>query len=257
MDERTLQLADRNWCRANGLFMSSSERGEILESQHLHLTCCGLPAATFNVAYLKPPVSALDASVRRAEAYFRPRDLPFRITLRSDYEPACTARLEAAGYHPAGRMPGMILAPIRAPDGAPDELAIREVESADDLALFQETAFAGFGLPPGLGARFLTEALAETPGVRLYLGRVGGEPVCTSALIATEGVAGIYWVATLPERRGKGFGEAITWAAVRGGVERGCSVASLQASELGRPVYARMGFATAIEYVHFEPTTRT
>ena len=35
------------------------------------------------------------------------------------------------------------------------------------------------------------------------------------------------------------------------GVADGCSVAILQASDMGRPVYERMGFRTVVEYLGF------
>ena len=87
--------------------------------------------------------------------------------------------------------------------------------------------------------------------MRFYVGTLDKEPVATSLVIADGAVAGIYWVATREGWRRRGLGEALTWAAVRGGAERGCTVASLQASELGRPVYERMGFRLVVEYAHF------
>jgi len=66
--------------------------------------------------------------------------------------------------------------------------------------------------------------------------------VTTSASFVSEGVDGIFAVSTLPKARGHGYGEAMTWAAVRDGVSRGCGTISLQASPMGFPVYHRMGF---------------
>jgi predicted acetyltransferase len=64
----------------------------------------------------------------------------------------------------------------------------------------------------------------------------------------THGVAGIAWVGTIPECRNRGFGEAVTWAAVREGLRRGACFANLQASPMGRPIYERMGFITPTSY---------
>jgi hypothetical protein len=55
-----------------------------------------------------------------------------------------------------------------------------------------------------------------------------------------------------PGRR-RGYGEALTWAAVAGGQRAGCTIASLQASALGKPVYARMGFSDVLGYEHLLP----
>ncbi len=252
MDPDLLAAADWNYGLSNVAFLGSSLSGEVVESHGLHIASCGFPARTFNLAWLKPPFGELEGSIRRATEYFGARKLPFRFMVRSQFEAECAEGLRAAGLHEAARVPGMVLAPIR--DGAVprDDLSVREVRGDEDLVRYQETAFAGFGFPATSGRLFLTGRLLAMPNVRLYLGLVEGRPVCTSALCATGPVAGIYWVATLPDLRGRGLGEAITWSAVRGGIQLGCGFASLQASALGRPVYARMGFATPLHYVCFE-----
>lgn len=119
------------------------------------------------------------------------------------------------------------------------------------MSRFQATAFEGFGLPPQAGRLFLTDALFALPELEAYLGLVDGEPAATSLLFRTGDLAGVYWVATREPFRRRGFGEALTWAAVRAGRARGCAVAGLQASALGRPVYARMGFDTPVHYVRY------
>jgi predicted acetyltransferase len=58
-------------------------------------------------------------------------------------------------------------------------------------------------------------------------------------------VAGIYNVATPAAFRNRGLGEATTRAAVAEGQRRGCVMSTLQASEMGYPIYERMGFRTA------------
>jgi hypothetical protein len=150
----------------------------------------------------------------------------------------------------------MTLALPAAPRAAVPGLEIRAVTTREQLVAFRETAFRGFGFPVAAAHLFLSERVLDLPGVRLYSGLLGGAVVSTSMLIATGGVAGIYFVATLEEQRGLGYGEALTWAAVQGGREFGCRLASLQASKLGRPVYARMGFAHVLDYQSlFPPTT--
>ena len=69
-----------------------------------------------------------------------------------------------------------------------------------------------------------------------------------AAVYVTHGVAGIGWVGTVPDHRGKGYGEAVTWATIQEGFRRGAAIANLQASSMGRPIYERMGFITATEY---------
>ena len=243
---------DWNYCLSNAAFFGNSKPGEVVENRDVFITCCGVPNVTFNTAFVKFPVRDLDACLRRARQYFGARELPFRITLRSDRVAEFESRLGADGFREAERFPGMQLLPIRDASKPHSDLRVRVVETPEDLAAFQNTAFAGFGLPAKAGALYLTEAVRVLPNVRFYLGSVDGRPVCTSALVSTGTVAGVYWVATLKEFRGRGLGEAISWEAVKGGLAAGCEVASLQASKMGRPVYERMGFETVFDYVHFE-----
>jgi GNAT superfamily N-acetyltransferase len=252
MDPHRLDEADWNFCHANAAFMGCSAIGHTRETQHVHVADSGAPGADFNSAWLKLPVCDLPAAVATAEACFDAHQRPFHFAVRSDHEAACAPGLEAAGYVRWRAVPAMLLDPIsRAPGPARKGLEVRAVDGPDALEAFRRTAFAGFGLPPGAARLFLTEQLAARPDVTFLLGRIGGEPACTSALVSSGPVAGIYWVATLAEHRGRGLGAAITWAAVEAGLERGCRFASLQASQMGAPVYARMGFATPVHYVRY------
>ena len=90
-----------------------------------------------------------------------------------------------------------------------------------------------------------------------FTGFFEGQPVTVSSLVVTGRTAGIYGVATIPAYRQRGFGEAMTWRAIREGVERGCEMANLTASDLGRPVYERMGFRVVAPFLIFARPDRT
>jgi GNAT superfamily N-acetyltransferase len=251
MDAGLLRECDANYWASNDAFFGTSRNGGFAETDDVALWHCGFPQPEFNRAFLKEPEGDVPAAISAAERHFAGIGLPFCFECRSDRVDACAGALSAGGYDPAGRTPAMSLQGEKG--GAPHpQLAISEVVSDEDLALFQSTAFLGFGLPEQAGPLFLTPQLRALPQVMLYLGRIDGTPVCTSALVLTGEVAGIYWVATREDSRGRGLGAAITQAAVDGGRSRGGRIASLQASDLGRPVYERMGFETPVHYVKFE-----
>ena len=230
----------------------ASRTGAALESHDLWITHCGFPERTFNCAFLKRPGDGVPGALEAAERYFAGLGLPFTILCRSDHAEPCREALEIAGYARRDEIPVMLLDPLRDEARPIPGLEISIVEGPGDLAAFQSTAFEGFGLPGPAAHLFLTEQLQALPHVRLYLGRLEGRPVCTSLVVAAGRAAAIYWVATLEGSRRRGLGEAITWAAIRGGRDQGCDVAVLQASRLGEPVYARMGFGTPARYVQFE-----
>ena len=79
--------------------------------------------------------------------------------------------------------------------------------------------------------------------IRNYLGYLNGGPVATSTVFYGGGVAGIYCVATLPEARGKGIGAAITLKPLLDTRDNdGYNYAVLFSTEMGTPVYQRIGF---------------
>jgi hypothetical protein len=56
--------------------------------------------------------------------------------------------------------------------------------------------------------------------LRHYIGHLDGELVATSTILLSDGVAGLYMVATMPEARGKGVGSYTTVAPSSGLVTR-------------------------------------
>lgn len=254
MDRDQLTALDENFLEASRIFVVSSGRGEYRERRDVAIVSCGLPAESLNWGFLKPPYTDLAASAEAVRAYFTERKLAFNVTFRDAEPRPILEQLEPIGWRRREEpTPGMTLALPAALPPEPSGLSIELVSTPAELVAFREAAFRGFGYPTSVAHFFLHDRLLCMPQVRLYSGLVDGEIVATSLLIATGSVAGIYWVATLEGWRGRGYGEALTWAAVGGGRTFGCEIASLQASKLGRPVYTRMGFAHALDYEHLLP----
>ncbi len=255
-DERTLCALDANYLESFGAIMGSSALGEFCDRRDVSLLCCGAPMAEFNWAHVKRPLGDVAAALDHAERYFEARKLPYRIELRAHPSPETErARqlIREAGFEPVDApVPGMALAPGPEAPPAPEELRIEAVSDEDSLDAFARAAFRGFGFPENAASLMLNPQLWSRPQVEAFVGSVEGEPVASAMLIVSGPVAGIYWVATVPEARRRGYGEALTWAAVAAGRRAGCTVASLQASVMGRPVYERMGFQHVIEYERYQ-----
>lgn len=249
-----LSSLDCNFLDAQRVFMGFSDTGEYVERRGVAIASCGLRVRELNLGFLKPPYDDVEATAAGVRAYFAERALPCRIAFRGADHERCAPALEVGGWRgKSDPVPGMTLPLPTSPPAAPGGLAIERVRTPEQLARFREAAFAGFGYPVAGARLFLNERLLALPHVRMYAGFVAGAVVATSMLVATGDVAGIYWVATVEGQRGRGYGEALTWAAATGGSEFGCGIASLQASKLGRPVYARMGFAHVLDYEHLHP----
>lgn len=63
------------------------------------------------------------------------------------------------------------------------------------------------------------------------------------------GLAGTYSVATRPAHRGRGFGTAVTAAALNEAVRQGYETAELEPSPSGARLYRRMGFTPFATYL--------
>lgn len=77
---------------------------------------------------------------------------------------------------------------------------------------------------------------------RIYEARLEGEPASVLATTEVEGDCGIWWVATVPEARGRGLSRDLLTVALAEARERGLETSTLQATKLGRPVYERVGY---------------
>jgi GNAT superfamily N-acetyltransferase len=249
-----LDAVDANFLEASRIFVSHGGSGEYRESKDAVIVSCGLPIEPLNFGFLRQPYGDLARAAADVKAYFDGRRLRFQLMFREDAPSEAIKKLEAEGWRrKPDPTPGMTLSLPPSPRPPPPGLVIQPVRTGEQVLAFRETAFRGFGYPVAAAHLFLSERVLELPQVRLFSGLVDGVVVATSMLIATGNVAGIYWVATLEEHRGLGFGEALTWAAVQGSREFGCGIASLQASKLGRPVYARMGFAHRYDHASLLP----
>lgn len=209
----------------------------------------GVPVPFFNAAWVIAPADASD--LEAAVAHLRDSRLPFTVHVRSDL-PDADRLVAPHGLRAEGVLPCLAMGPTEVP-AAPAELDLRRVGEAewDD---FLATTEAGFGMPRAVvDALYLPAAIAQ-PGVRAYLGYAGGAPVTVSISFRSGSTIGIYNVATVEDARGHGYGTAATWHLLRD-ADPGWEVAVLQASQMGRPIYERMGFRLVREFTEYVQRT--
>ena len=89
-----------------------------------------------------------------------------------------------------------------------------------------------------------TRGLAGLPAdsVNSYLARLDGSPAAGLITHDHDGDCGIWAVATLPEARGRGLASVLLAHALADARERGCTTTTLEATQLGRGVYERLGY---------------
>jgi GNAT superfamily N-acetyltransferase len=149
------------------------------------------------------------------------------------------------------RMPCMVREADPEGRTAPPELEIIEV--SDDSGIEETWAILNEVFLGGRAQERLWDDRLLSDDFRIWLGRVDGRAVATAAAFIGFGYVGIYAVGTLPDARGRGYGEAVTWAAT---LFRPDLPATLQASEMGRPIYERMGYRTVTHFTVWEREDR-
>lgn len=87
---------------------------------------------------------------------------------------------------------------------------------------------------------------------RGYLGVVRGRPVSMVAIVAAADYLGIYSLATMPEERRRGYGEALLRAALgRESQRTGIQRMLLQSTDAGHALYKRLGFREVAKFSVF------
>lgn len=210
----------------------------------------GLPYAFLN-SVLHTRLNSRDVSKRIAEtlAYFKTRNVK-RLSwwVEPGSEPSNLGEhLEANGLTYSEGAPGMAvdLQALNEDLPSPSGLAIKTVTDEKTLKQWSATALIGFGdvdLRNGDACFEMFKCLGFDLPLRNYVGYFNGKPVATSQLFLGAGVAGLYWVATIPEARGKGIATALSMAPLLEARAKGYRIGILQSSPMGEKVYRRMGF---------------
>jgi GNAT superfamily N-acetyltransferase len=84
--------------------------------------------------------------------------------------------------------------------------------------------------------------MMASPGCSLWVATLRGEPVARGLGVFEGRLIGIKNVYVARDWRRRGLGMAITRAIIEHGARLGAEAACLEASEMGRPLYERMGF---------------
>ncbi len=225
--------------------------GEVMEDDGVLAISTGFPVAMLNIGFIQEPLADPEAAFTKIVKFFDDRSIPFVVRIREGVDPKSEEAATAMSMPYSDTVPGMAMFPIGEPPPLPEGVSVQRVSDEEALANYRQVMADGFGMPLKMVERMIQPSFLELAGWQSFLASVDGQPVATTSLYASAGTAGIYNVTTLEEYRGRGIGAAITWQGVARGREMGCTVATLQASAMGKPVYERMGFRTVAPYRTF------
>jgi ribosomal protein S18 acetylase RimI-like enzyme len=213
-------------------------------------TASGRPWSLFNVV-LEARFSARDVDRRIACSLERFEGRPVNVMWKcgpSTTPPRLVRRLGRYGFHPVQPLHGMAL-DLRTWRGAAPMspgLSVAAVSDAGTLREWREVLRRGFAWPDygidGIADNLAFFGYGDDRDFVVLLARDEGRPVGTSLVFFGGDAAGLYYVSTVPEVRRRGIGTAVTVAALAHARARGRRLAVLHATDMGRPIYHRLGF---------------
>jgi ribosomal protein S18 acetylase RimI-like enzyme len=220
----------------------------------LYATGTWVPVLNNGAFRLDASVAATDV-IARAEDFFRELRRGYTIMVRDTGEDDDLVEAStAAGLTAFDQSPPEMVCRERLADApAPDRVELRVVSTPEEVADFaavNSNAYATYGMPtdalPAVFSR--PEGLLAAENVVSVVAYADGEAVGAAQTLVSHGIAGVYWVGTVDGARGRGIGEAVTRAVTNAGFDMGASANTLQASVMGEPIYARMGYETLYRY---------
>jgi len=255
------QIVEANLRTAMQFFGNATGKGGI---QHLDGAVgiySGLDYGVFNIGMLERGMLEregvtpdLEHCVADCERYFKPRTARWSFWLCEDAldrreRRQANAIFQARDMRMISNPPGLYAESLRRPARALPEIECREVRGPSDQDTFAAITAVSFDIPLTVSQAVYRPDQAWAGDYRGFLGLVRGEPVAMVAIVAAAGVLGVYSLATIPEYRHRGYGEAILRAAVeRERARTGLEHVVLQSTEAGYSLYRRLGFREAAQF---------
>jgi len=255
-----LHLSDLNLAEFIREMARWDTASEIIEHDDLLITKGAGASPVTNVAMRlhsdpgRPCKDAMD----RIFSYYAAGGMGFSLHIRkhadADLEEICKnekMRLMADS-------PGMMIADAIPGHPLAEGVIIREAADtagASDFAAVAIDSYQTLGMPAAIGKKiFATPDRCVRPYNYLVVGYLDGAPVSCAMAMLSHSIAGVYWVGTRPDARGKGIAGACTRAVVNEALKRGARFVVLQASPPGEPLYRHLGFSEITRYpwyMHF------
>jgi GNAT superfamily N-acetyltransferase len=242
-------LADQNLPQAIRIHHRWQPAARLLELNGvlMHQGSVPLPLPFLNCAIRLEPTVTPEHFVMQTGAFFGGLANPYAILTFNRHDADLEAWLDAEAYFPHSRLPTMLAQnPVKSPELRP-EWRLHLASTAQDIEDFVRLnglAYETLGLPPMfMPFHFMDRATMLADDVTIALARDPyGRAQATAMALHTGTVAGVYWVGTTPEARGKGLAAACTALVTNLAFEKGAKAVTLQATHMGEPVYRRLGY---------------
>lgn len=248
----SIQQMDGAWRR----ICADGPKPVVAETEGIHYIFSGVPISFFNLALLtgsEISAGSLADQGRDACAWAAAQDVPwlFMVTherLASGVDAAAT--LDPCGLAPVIPMTGMLAQTVTAAMPVAG-LELRVPQDDQECAAILDVNGLAYEMDLGAGKATLgTRAFwkDEFPVV----GMADGKAVSSAAVLMIDGHRYVALVATDPTRQRRGYADAaMRQALVNAAAVHGETPTFLHATDAGRPVYERMGYAPVATHTLF------
>ena len=250
---RDPKVLHQNWVEAISWVARLTPGGCVQSVGSATIVRSGLALTAFNVVFALDRPRPPDQLGEQIGNLLVRGGTPWCLLTTDETSPDLRRVIDAFGLHLEGTLPGMVWDPLpESVPAAPEGFAIRRLRDSSDARTFARTMMEGFGVAPDRFDRWAEGVVASGPRLSmkggLYVAYAADRPVGTAVRLTTGPIAGVYGVSTLAQFRCRGLGAAITCRAAIDGREEGCRLSYLQSSDLGRPVYEKIGYRFVENY---------
>jgi ribosomal protein S18 acetylase RimI-like enzyme len=233
--------------------------GELREMEGVSIASAGVTFQMFNAAFLSAPVdseTAMDRRVAQAAVHFAARNQRWAYWICHGWLDNRTRRrlqslLRKHNLYQAVELPGMLAGEVLPPARGLPDIEVRRVSSGPVKEAFCAIGSLCFNVPL-IWFCEVFDSDSIWNDFAAYVGYVNGEPVSTVATVIGGGAVGVYNVATVPNHRRAGYGEAVMRHALeRARLQHGLSRSILQSTPQGFELYRRMGYRTVTSVAVF------
>ena len=184
----------------------------------------------------------------RSQAFYESTGNRFTLLTSEPKDADLAEAAEATGWLMAIEVPAMVCRSPIANLTLPASASLRHADPRGDIEALRVVLRDGFASGDdeiaAVDTVFSSSAAIDEADTVAVIASVDGRDAAAAMVNVIDGMGYVGWVGTVPAFRRRGLGELVSRAATNAAFERGADIVALEASSMGLPLYARMGYET-------------
>ncbi|MEF9934661.1 MAG: hypothetical protein RSA01_08500 [Clostridium sp.] len=232
--------------------VSNLDKGELIEENGYIIFSIGVSTIDGHLSGgICMDDSKAEDFVEHIFRFFKERGFGFSIWVKDHGNVNLESILKSRGLSPAREKGSPIMVCNKVIDIKPlhEDFYMKKITS-NEIEDFKKIIINAFDKEENVADAMISERIVNHPdwdGILIYE-KSTNKPVATGAVVNNGDTAGIYYIATLEEYRGKGLGQFVASETTNMGFNKGANLVVLQASSLGESVYVKINYNTVSYY---------